>query len=174
MTDHEQAWVQRLRIRTVGQDEQQADQYHQSYETAPYCVLERLADSGFFTQEDSVLDYGCMLSTPPITVPLDILYSNISLNLSYGQDNSSLYLPASNRTGNFYFVNLRVSFPTTLPLRTAVLLCPATPLPNDPDRLRKPPHTCPPITPFSKRSPRLSKIFSFFQQSPLTFFNNVL
>ena len=59
MTDHEHTWDQQLRIRTVGRDDQKADQYHHPYEPTPYCVLERLADSGFFTVADAVLDYGC-------------------------------------------------------------------------------------------------------------------
>ena len=36
-----------------------ADSYHHPYEPTPYCVLERLASSGFFGKEDTVLDYGC-------------------------------------------------------------------------------------------------------------------
>ena len=59
MTDHEQAWDQRLRIRTAGRDDQKADQYHHPYEPTPYSVLERLADSGFFAETDTLLDYGC-------------------------------------------------------------------------------------------------------------------
>ena len=59
MTDHEQIWDNRLRIRTAGRDDTQADQYHHPYEPTPYSVLERLADSGFFGPQDVVLDYGC-------------------------------------------------------------------------------------------------------------------
>ena len=59
MTDHEKLWDQRLGIQTAGRDDIQADQYHHPYEPTPYCVLERLADSGFFGQGDTVLDYGC-------------------------------------------------------------------------------------------------------------------
>ena len=59
MTDHESAWDQRLQIKTMGRDDTHADQYHHPYEPTPYCVLERLADSGFFGEEDVVLDYGC-------------------------------------------------------------------------------------------------------------------
>lgn len=59
MTDHEQAWDEKLRIRTVGRDDTNADQYRHPYEPTPYCVLERLAESGFFGEGDTVLDYGC-------------------------------------------------------------------------------------------------------------------
>ena len=57
--DRETTWDRRLQIRTVGRDETHADQYHHPYEPTPYCVLERLADSGFIRRGDVVLDYGC-------------------------------------------------------------------------------------------------------------------
>ena len=56
---HELSWDQFLQIQTTGRDETTADQYHHPYEPTPYCVLERLADSGLIQQEDVVLDYGC-------------------------------------------------------------------------------------------------------------------
>ena len=59
MVDYEQSWDDLLNIRTTGRDEEKADQHHHPYEPTPYCVLQRLADSGFFTEEDVVLDYGC-------------------------------------------------------------------------------------------------------------------
>ena len=57
--DHEHMWDQRLRIQTTGRDDLNADQYRYPYEPTPYCVLERLAQSGFVSQKDVVLDYGC-------------------------------------------------------------------------------------------------------------------
>ena len=59
MTNHENNWDLSLRIQTCGRDETNADEYHHPYEPTPYCVLERLTESGFFGQEDVVLDYGC-------------------------------------------------------------------------------------------------------------------
>ena len=59
MVDNENAWDLSLQIKTCGRDESGADQYHHPYEPTPYCVLERLADSGFFGRDDVVLDYGC-------------------------------------------------------------------------------------------------------------------
>ena len=59
MTDLESAWDKRLQIKTSGRDDLKADAYHHPYEPTPYCVLERLADSGFFGPKDVVLDYGC-------------------------------------------------------------------------------------------------------------------
>ena len=59
MNDYESKWDLALGIRTAGRDETNADQYHHPYEPTPYCVLERLADSGFFGEGDVVLDYGC-------------------------------------------------------------------------------------------------------------------
>ena len=57
--NNEHAWDKLLQIDTVGRDDTNADQYHHPYEPTPYSVLERLAGSGFFTEEDVVVDYGC-------------------------------------------------------------------------------------------------------------------
>ena len=57
--DHENTWDKRLQIKTTGRDDTNADQYRHPYEPTPYCVLERLADSGLIRQGDVVLDYGC-------------------------------------------------------------------------------------------------------------------
>ena len=59
MENQETTWDKLLRIRTCGRDETNADAYHHPYEPTPYSVLERLAESGFFGEEDTVLDYGC-------------------------------------------------------------------------------------------------------------------
>lgn len=59
MVDNENTWDLSLQIKTCGRDESGADQYHHPYEPTPYCVLERLAESGFFGRNDVVLDYGC-------------------------------------------------------------------------------------------------------------------
>lgn len=59
MVDKEKTWDLSLQIKTCGRDESGADQYHHPYEPTPYCVLERLAESGFFGKDDVVLDYGC-------------------------------------------------------------------------------------------------------------------
>ena len=59
MVDREQTWDKLLQIKTIGQDDTKADQYHHPYEPTPYCVLERLADSGLIGKGDVVLDYGC-------------------------------------------------------------------------------------------------------------------
>ncbi len=55
----EHTWDKLLQIGTCGRDETNADEYHHPYEPTPYCVLERLVDSGFFGGDDVVLDYGC-------------------------------------------------------------------------------------------------------------------
>ena len=53
------AWEKLLQIKTTGRDDSNADQYHYPYEPTPYGVLERVANSGFITKKDAVLDYGC-------------------------------------------------------------------------------------------------------------------
>ena len=55
MTNQEQTWDLSLQIKTLGRDETNADQYHHPYEPTPYCVLERLADSGLIRDGDRVL-----------------------------------------------------------------------------------------------------------------------
>ena len=59
MIDYEQTWDQRLQIQTTGRDDLNSDQYRYPYEPTPYCVLERLAQSGLVRKEDVILDYGC-------------------------------------------------------------------------------------------------------------------
>lgn len=59
MEDKENAWDRRLQINTTGRDDEIADEYRYPYEPTPYCVLERLADSGLIGEHDVVLDYGC-------------------------------------------------------------------------------------------------------------------
>lgn len=59
MMNNENTWDKLLQIKTTGRDETNADEYHHPYEPTPYRVLERLVGSGFFGQNDVVLDYGC-------------------------------------------------------------------------------------------------------------------
>lgn len=59
MENPETLWDRRLKINTIGRDDSNADAYHHPYEPTPYCVLERLAQSGFFGENHVVLDYGC-------------------------------------------------------------------------------------------------------------------
>ena len=59
MTDHEMTWDKLLQIKTTGRDDSNADQYRYPYEPTPYCVLERLANSGLIRESDVMLDYGC-------------------------------------------------------------------------------------------------------------------
>ena len=55
----ENQWDKLLRIRTTGRDDSHSDSYRFPYEPTPYPVLERLADSGFITKKNTVLDSGC-------------------------------------------------------------------------------------------------------------------
>ena len=59
MADMETTWDKRLQIKTGGRDEVNADQYRYPYEPTPYCVLERLVNSGLIGRGNTVLDYGC-------------------------------------------------------------------------------------------------------------------
>lgn len=55
----EALWDKKLNIQTCGNDDSKADAYRYPYEPTPYCVLERLADSGFLDEKSHLLDYGC-------------------------------------------------------------------------------------------------------------------
>lgn len=59
MMDKESTWDKLLQIETSGRDDTNSDAYRYTYEPTPYCVLERLADSELFGQNNVVLDYGC-------------------------------------------------------------------------------------------------------------------
>lgn len=59
MIDYENTWDKRLQIKTSGRDDLNADQYRYPYEPTPYCVLDRLANTGMIRERDVVLDYGC-------------------------------------------------------------------------------------------------------------------
>lgn len=59
MQHPDSAWDKLLKIKTTGRDDSNADCYNYPYEPTPYCVLERLANSGLITSKDTVLDYGC-------------------------------------------------------------------------------------------------------------------
>ncbi len=59
MTETENTWDKLLQIKTTGRDDSNSDRYRYPYEPTPYCVLERLANSGFIRKKDVVLDYGC-------------------------------------------------------------------------------------------------------------------
>lgn len=55
----ERMWEPLLKIHTCGRDATNADLMHHPYEPTPYCVLERLANSGWITKKNTLLDYGC-------------------------------------------------------------------------------------------------------------------
>lgn len=55
----EKDWDKKLKIDTCGRLDGHADEYHHPYEPTPYCVLERLAESGYITSVNKVIDYGC-------------------------------------------------------------------------------------------------------------------
>ena len=58
MNQNENQWDKLLKIKTTGRDDFRADQYRYPYEPTPYCVLERLANSGLIRKKNVVLDYG--------------------------------------------------------------------------------------------------------------------
>ena len=59
MEQEEKQWDRLLKIKTLGRDDSNADQYRYPYEPTPYAVLERLANSGRIRKGDTLIDYGC-------------------------------------------------------------------------------------------------------------------
>ena len=57
MTEFE--WDKKLNIDTCGHEYALVDQHHHPYEPTPYSVLRRLAESGYLSSENIVIDYGC-------------------------------------------------------------------------------------------------------------------
>lgn len=55
----EKQWDKLLRIKTSGRDDSKSNTFYYPYEPTPYCVLERLASSGYIGKKNTVLDYGC-------------------------------------------------------------------------------------------------------------------
>lgn len=62
----ESFWDEKLHISTCGRLDYQEDKVHFPYEPTPYCVLERLAESGYIGKDDILLDYGCGKGRVPI------------------------------------------------------------------------------------------------------------
>ena len=58
MMTSEQEWEQVLQIKTTGRDDSRSDSEHHPYEPTDYCVLERLANSGYITKQNTLIDYG--------------------------------------------------------------------------------------------------------------------
>ena len=57
MTEFE--WDKKLNIESCGHDYSLVDTHHHPYEPTPYSVLQRLAESGYLTAENVLIDYGC-------------------------------------------------------------------------------------------------------------------
>lgn len=55
----ERKWDEKLNISTIGRDDSKEDTHHYPYEPTPYSVLERLVESGYISEENIVIDYGC-------------------------------------------------------------------------------------------------------------------
>lgn len=57
--ENENKWDKLLQIKTTGRDDTDSDTYRYPYEPTPYCVLERLANSGLIRKGNTLIDYGC-------------------------------------------------------------------------------------------------------------------
>ena len=55
----EEKWEKKLKIRTLGGANHEADGENYPYEPTPYSVLVRLAKSGILSWNNTLVDYGC-------------------------------------------------------------------------------------------------------------------
>ena len=56
---NENRWDKLLQIHTMGRDDSRSDLYRYPYEPTPYCVLERMANTGMIRKGNTLLNYGC-------------------------------------------------------------------------------------------------------------------
>jgi len=56
---NEAQWEKKLNIRTTAADFEKDDAHHSRYEPTSYAVLERLAESAYIKNTDTIVDYGC-------------------------------------------------------------------------------------------------------------------
>ena len=56
----------KLHIDTMGRDDKYSDTYRYPYEPTTYAVLERIAESGYITKDDLLIDYGSGKGRVPI------------------------------------------------------------------------------------------------------------
>ena len=59
MENKELLYDQQLNIKTSGRDDSKANNFNYPYEPTDYVVLERVAESGYFTKKSRLIDYGC-------------------------------------------------------------------------------------------------------------------
>ena len=52
-------WDKNLNIRTMGRSDLHEDHHHFAYEPTAYSVLLRLAERGYITKDNMLIDYGC-------------------------------------------------------------------------------------------------------------------
>ena len=52
-------WDKRLNIKTMGRSDINEDYNHFAYEPTAYAVLLRLAERGYITKDNTLIDYGC-------------------------------------------------------------------------------------------------------------------
>lgn len=57
--DKEVQYDKLLHIRTSGRDDTNSNFINYPYEASPYCVLERLAYSGYIKKKEYIIDFGC-------------------------------------------------------------------------------------------------------------------
>lgn len=78
----ESQWDKMLKIKTTGRDDSHADAYCYPYEPTPYCVLERLANSGLIQKKQKLLDYGTGKGRVCFSFPIRLDVSPLELSMT--------------------------------------------------------------------------------------------
>ena len=80
----EDQWERKLNIRTSGGSNHTADGENYPYEPTPYSVLVRLAESGYITRENKLVDYGC--GKGRVSIFLASLVRCLAIGIDYNED----------------------------------------------------------------------------------------
>ena len=80
----EESWERKLKIRTDGGKNHMADGENYPYEPTPYSVLVRLAESGYLSEKNTLVDYGC--GKGRVSLLLASLTRCRAIGLDYNED----------------------------------------------------------------------------------------
>ena len=105
-------WDRRLHIDTTGRDSTTEDGHRYAYEPTPYCVLEKLIQSDWLTQDNTLLDYGCGKGRVGLFASLRTGCSSIGVDFNErfiaaaGRNLAAMesFLPAAGEPGSVSFV----------------------------------------------------------------------
>ena len=78
----EKWWEKKLGVSTSGKTDNYIEESCNPYEPTEYCILERLAQSGYITSDNHFLDYGCGLGRSLFFIRYQFLLRDVILGRS--------------------------------------------------------------------------------------------